>query len=99
MRDIRGDLQERGNEIEQQMNAAQCQFEQLLEQLKREQDSKVGDLKAQLAVVNKVMEIEHRLLGSATSATKFQPEPKQPLAPNADFALAAVKDIMLRRAS
>jgi hypothetical protein len=46
MRDIRGDLQERGNVIEQQMNAAQRQFEQLLEQLKREQDSKLGDLEA-----------------------------------------------------
>jgi hypothetical protein len=90
MRDIRGDLQERGNVIEQQMNAAQRHFEQLLKQLKREQDSRVGNLKAELAAVNKVMEVEHRRLGSATSAPKPQPQPQQPLAPNADFAPAVV---------
>ena len=31
MRDIRGDLQERANLFEQQINAAQSQFEQLIE--------------------------------------------------------------------
>ena len=32
MRDIRGDLQERASLVEQQINAAQNQFEKLLEQ-------------------------------------------------------------------
>jgi hypothetical protein len=78
MRDIRGDLQERANLLEQQINAAQAEFEKRIEQLKREQDSRLDDLKAELEAVNRVMEIEHR---RATSAPKpQQPQPPQPLA-------------------
>jgi len=81
MRDIRGDLQERGNLFEQQINAAQAEFEKLIEQLKKEQDSRLDDLKAELEAVNRVMEIERR---RATSAPKpqqsQQPQPQQPLA-------------------
>ena len=46
MRDIRGDLQERANMSEQQINAAQQQLEKLIDQLKREKDSRTADLKA-----------------------------------------------------
>lgn len=42
MRDIRGDLQERANMFEQQINAAQDQFEKLIEQLKKEKDHKLA---------------------------------------------------------
>jgi chromosome segregation ATPase len=76
MRDIRGDLQERANMFEQQINAAQDQFEKLIDQLKREKDSRLADLKAELDAVNRVIEIEHRR--SATSVPKSQPQ--QPLA-------------------
>ena len=68
MRDIRGDLQERARLVEQQINAAQNQFEKLLEQLKNEHDSRAIDLKATLNAVNMVIEIEYRRFGSATSA-------------------------------
>ena len=78
MRDIRGDLQERANLLGQQINAAQSQFEQAIEQLKREQDSRRGDLRSELETVNRVMEIEHRRLRSATSAPKLQPQSQQP---------------------
>ena len=78
MRDIRGDLQERANMFEQQINAAQQQFEKLIDQLKREKDSRLADLKAELDAVNRVLEIEHRRLRSATSVPKSQPQ--QPLA-------------------
>lgn len=82
MRDIHGDLQERANLFEQQINAAQAEFEKLIEQLKKEQDSRLDDLKAELEAVNRVMEIEHRRL--RTSAPKpqqsQQPQPQQPLA-------------------
>jgi len=46
MRDIRGDLQERASLVERQINAAQNQFEKLLEQLKNEHDSRAIDLTA-----------------------------------------------------
>jgi chromosome segregation ATPase len=78
MRDIRGDLQERANMFEQQINAAQQQCEKLIDQLKREKDSRLADLKAELDAVNRVLEIEHRRLRSATSVPKSQPQ--QPLA-------------------
>ena len=74
MRDIRGDLQERANLLGQQINAAQSQFEQAIEQLKREQDSRRDDLRFELETVNRVMETEHRWLRSATSAPKLQPQ-------------------------
>lgn len=80
MRDIRGDLQERASLVEQQINVAHDQFEKLIEQLKREHDSRAIGLKAELDTVNRVIEIEQRRLGSATSAPKSQ----QPLA---DFLL------------
>lgn len=57
MRDIRGDLQERANLFEQQINAEHAQFDNLIEQLKREQDSRLEDLKAQLQAVNRVIEV------------------------------------------
>jgi hypothetical protein len=82
MRDIRGDLQERANLLGQQINAARSQFEQAIEQLKREQNSRGSDLRSELESVNRVMELEHRRLRSATSAPQLQskqPQPQQPL--------------------
>ena len=78
MRDIRGDLQERASVVEQQINVAQDQFEKLIEQLKREYDARAIGLKAELDAVNRVVEIEHRRLGSTTSAPKSHSQ--QPLA-------------------
>ena len=37
MRDIRGDLQDRANLLEEQISAVQGQFDKHIEQLKREQ--------------------------------------------------------------
>src|SRR5688500_11014092 len=56
------------------MNAAQNQFAKLVEQLKSEHDSRAFDLKATLIAVTMVIEIEHRRLGSATSAPKSRPQ-------------------------
>ena len=67
MRDIREDLQERVDLVKQQINAKQNQFEKLLKQLSSEQDSKVRYVKAELETVKRIIEIEHRRLGSTTS--------------------------------
>jgi hypothetical protein len=64
MRDIREDLQERVELVKQQINAEQNRFEKLLKQLSSEQDSKVRYVKAELETVKRVIEIEHRRLGS-----------------------------------
>jgi hypothetical protein len=67
MRDIREDLQERVELVKQQINAEQNRFEKLLKQLSSEQDSKVRYVKAELETVRRVIEIEHRRLGSPMS--------------------------------
>jgi hypothetical protein len=67
MRDIREDLQERVELVKQQLNAEQNRFERLLQQLSSEQDSKVRYVKAELETVRRVIEIEHRRLGSTMS--------------------------------
>ncbi len=62
MRDIRGDLQDRAGLLEEQINAHEAQFDKLIEQLKREHDARLEDLKAELEAVNRLMEVELRRL-------------------------------------
>jgi hypothetical protein len=76
MRDIRGDLQERANLLGEQISAAQEQFDRQIEQLKRERETKLEDLKSVLGTVR--MEIEGRRLGSSMSATKALSSPSDP---------------------
>jgi hypothetical protein len=79
MRDIRGDLQERASLFQQQIDTAQAQHQALLDQLKKEQDSRLKALKDELEAVNRVLEIEHRRVGMAGAAANFQqPQPQQP---------------------
>ena len=80
MRDIRGDLQDRGNLLEQQIDAAQDQFDKLIEQLTREHDSRLEGLKSELDAVNAVIQTENRRLCHAPSVLKAQPQfrPSQP---------------------
>ena len=56
MRDIRGDLQDRVERVRQQIRAEQTQFEALTAQLKRERDSRLEDLRAQLQLVTKLLD-------------------------------------------
>ena len=72
MRDIRGDLQDRASLLEEQINAHEAEFEKLIEQLKREHDSKLEDLKAELEAVTRLMEVELRRLSSAPAAPTVQ---------------------------
>jgi hypothetical protein len=71
MRDIREDLQERVELVKQQLNAEQNRFEKLLKQLSSEQDNKVHYVKAELETVRRVIEIEHRRLGSTMSVSEL----------------------------
>ena len=84
MRDIRADLQERVKLLDDQIGAAQAQFDQFLEQIKHDHEGRLKDLKAELEAVNHLLAIEHRRHGSAAPAPKAQAEqrsaPQQPLA-------------------
>jgi hypothetical protein len=60
MRDIRNDLQERAAMIGEHIKASQAQFEKGLEQLKRDHEEKVKDLRAELDAVNVLLGREQR---------------------------------------
>jgi hypothetical protein len=72
MRDIRGDLQDRAALLGEQINAQEAQFDQLIEQLKREHDSRLEDFKAELDAVNRLMELELRRIESAPPSQRTQ---------------------------
>jgi hypothetical protein len=72
MRDIRGDLQDRAALLEEQINAHEAQFDKLIDQLKREHDSRLEDLKTELEAVTRLMELELRRLETAPAAQRAQ---------------------------
>jgi hypothetical protein len=72
MRDIRGDLQDRAGLLEEQINAHEAQFDKLIEQLKREHDTRLEDLKAEFEAVNRLLEVELRRIATAPAAPKMQ---------------------------
>lgn len=83
MRDIRSDLQERANLLEEQISAAQGQFEKYLEQLRAEQESRVKDLKSELEAIQALLLIEQRRHGVAQAAPNGQSQPQaQPQPPS-----------------
>ena len=56
MRDIRADLQDRAHSVAQQISAEDARFENLVSQVRAEQDSKLEHLSAQLRLANKLLE-------------------------------------------
>ena len=82
MRDIRNDLQDRANLLDEQINAAEAQFESLVEQLRTEHESKLEDLKAEFEAVSRLLEVEQRRLANipvtpaATQAPAPKPQPR-----------------------
>ena len=57
MLDIRGELRERVYMVQHLINVEHAQFEQMLLQLKTEQDTRLEALKAQLRAVNKLIDV------------------------------------------
>jgi hypothetical protein len=102
MRDIRGDLQERVNLLGQQINDAQGQFDNLIEQIKVEHDSKVQNLKSHLDAIHMVTGIEDRRFGTPTSVSKAEPQPnplqEHPLRqqPPSDFRTRKISAVGVR---
>jgi len=58
MRDIRGDLEERAQIIQEQLRGANVHFEKMMQQLQNERDARVADLKGTLAMIDKLMQFE-----------------------------------------
>lgn len=98
MRDIRGDLQERASWLDEQIQAAQVQFDKYLEQLRAEQEARLKDLRSELEAVNALLEIERRRHGaSPVQAVQPQPQPQaqrpKPQAPLADFLIRKLSEL------
>jgi len=51
MRDIRNDLQERANLIDEQIKVAYAHFENAIQQLKTEREAKIADLQSGIAMI------------------------------------------------
>jgi hypothetical protein len=106
MRDIRGDLQDRANLLDQQIRAERGQFDTRIEQLKREHETKLEGLKSALGTLRMVVEIEGRRFGSSMSANKAlsQPGPpsqsraaqEQPQQPLSDTLIRKVRSVGIR---
>jgi hypothetical protein len=87
MRDIRNDLQERADLIQDRIKAARAHFERMVEQLRGEHDARVADLKTSLAMIAKLIEFEQRLIASAPSDLAPPPSPpEQPPTKTGDIA-------------
>jgi hypothetical protein len=97
MRDIRGDLQDRANLISEQISAAQGQFNKHIEQLKREQQTIVENLKSALHDVQMLIGIEGRRLGSSPSVTKAQYLPSAQTHPQAQTKHQQASDSLIRK--
>jgi hypothetical protein len=102
MRDIRSDLQERANLLEEQISAAQGQFEKYLEQLRAEQEGRVKDLKSELEAIQALLVIEQRRHGGAQAAPvapngqsqpQSQPQARKPQQPLADFLVRKLVEL------
>jgi hypothetical protein len=73
MRDIRGDLQERANLVDEQIRAAVAHFDKAIQQLQTERDARIADLKAGLAMIAEFMEFEERFLHTTPPVTPASP--------------------------
>jgi hypothetical protein len=77
MRDIRSDLEERAKLIEAEATRAGAHFEKQIEPLRREYDARVAELKAELAVLNVLMESEQqRMVSGPQPVEAAQQTPK-----------------------
>ncbi len=87
MRDIRGDLQDRANLVAEQIKSVQRQFEDHIEKIKVEHETKLEDLRSALRNVHMVIGIEKRRFGSvamvelqsANQVANPEGEPQKPL--------------------
>jgi hypothetical protein len=79
MRDIRDDLKERADFIENQIRAASAHFEKMAQQVQSERDARIADLKGSLTATHKLMEFEARHVGNVMTLEN-PPAPRHSLA-------------------
>jgi archaellum component FlaC len=65
MRDIRSDLHERVNRMEEQIRALHAHCEKTVKQLQAERDAKVGEVRLKLETIHKLIEFENQDISNA----------------------------------
>jgi hypothetical protein len=98
MRDIRSDLRERAAIIGEHVKAAQAQFETVLEQIRREHEGKIKDLRAELDAVNVLLGIEQRRHDASTQAPPHALPQPQPQGQAQGAKSRPLSGILMRRA-
>lgn len=82
MRDIRGDLQERANSAEEEIQTLYADCEKRIEQIKTECDAKVAKAKTKLEMLNKLIEFENEGMSNvAQEASAPGPPPLSRVVP------------------
>ena len=77
MRDIRCDLQERANVVEDQIRAIYAHFEKVVQQLQNERDARVAELQGTHSIINKLIEFESAFMGNVVPLENPQVEIRQ----------------------
>ena len=75
MRAIRGDLQDRASQLQEQIGTHEAQFEKLVAQISAEHEARLEELRAEFNVVTKLHELEQRRVDNA-------PQDREPVQPS-----------------
>ena len=75
MRDIRCDLQERVNVVEEQIRATH--FEKVVQQLECERDARVAELQGTHTIITQLLEFESAFMGNVVPLENPQAEIRQ----------------------
>jgi hypothetical protein len=77
MRDIRSDLEERAQIIQEQLRAAYAHFEKVVQQMQNERDARVSNLKETLAMIDRLMQFEASAMDKVVTLENppFGPQP------------------------
>jgi hypothetical protein len=77
MRDIRCDLQERANVVEEQIRAIYAHFEKVVQQLQSETEARVAELQGTHSIINQLIEFESAFMGNVVPLEDSQAEIRQ----------------------
>ena len=73
MRDIRSDLQERANFLEEQIKGVYAHFEKAVQQVQSERDARVAELQGAHTMINKLIEFEAGFMDNVVTLSNPQP--------------------------
>ena len=73
MRDIRNDLEERANFVQEQIRGSHAHFENAVRQLQQERDARIADVTETLSMIKKLMQFESGVMDNVVTLENPQP--------------------------